>query len=763
MDGGNAVDILLIEDNPGDVRLITELLEEATDRSFPTAEETAIRTIDVHHANRLADALEILDSTAIDVVLLDLGLPDSTGIETLEAVRDRAPSVPTVVLTGLDDELVGIRAVQQGAQEYLTKVELTPTLLRRSLQHAIERKKFDRTQTALHRVSRELIQTESSGAVSEITVETAANVLDLEEIAILLFDDSSNVLEPVAYTDALAARYDTVPTFGPASSSITWQSFITDETIALEDVRDTDDSETDASKDDAGDDTNDADDGTNDAGDDTNDASDGKSARNRGDVNPHEAWFESGIWIPLGDHGVITILSDAAGVIDQQTRQLADHLAATAEAALDRVERESSLRENERTLAVQNRRLEELNRTNELIREIDQVLVQETTLEAIERAVCERLVRDDRFGFAWIASVGDDALEPRTWAGTSRGYLDSVSMSTNDSDPPPSVRAATSGAATVTPNVASDLQAAPWRKAALASNFSSVVSVPLTYNELSYGVLTVFAHEPDVFDNRSKELFAELGETIANAMNAVETKQALLTDTIVELELTIAGSAHVLGRLARDANCTIEYGGIVPQPDGTARLFFETSGASVGTITAVADAAPSIQRIDHIGETGDGEDDHRFEATVSGPTIPSTIVECGAIPRSISVAADEVDVVVELPATTDVRTFVDRLEETYPETDLIARRDKERSDRSPVAFESVLTGELTDRQLEALQTAYHSGYFSWPRERTGEEVAESLGITQPTFNAHLREAERKLCAMLFEGHRATTDPPITRE
>jgi hypothetical protein len=54
------------------------------------------------------------------------------------------------------------------------------------------------------------------------------------------------------------------------------------------------------------------------------------------------------------------------------------------------------------------------------------------------------------------------------------------------------------------------------------------------------------------------------------------------------------------------------------------------------------------------------------------------------------------------------------------------------------------------RQLETLQTAYHSGYFEWPRDRTGEEVAEALGITQPTFTGHLRAAERKLRAMLFD-------------
>lgn len=64
---------------------------------------------------------------------------------------------------------------------------------------------------------------------------------------------------------------------------------------------------------------------------------------------------------------------------------------------------------------------------------------------------------------------------------------------------------------------------------------------------------------------------------------------------------------------------------------------------------------------------------------------------------------------------------------------------------------------VTDRQLETLQTAYHSGYFERPRERTGEEVAESPDITRPTFNGHLRSTERKRCAMLFKGSSSSLD------
>lgn len=64
---------------------------------------------------------------------------------------------------------------------------------------------------------------------------------------------------------------------------------------------------------------------------------------------------------------------------------------------------------------------------------------------------------------------------------------------------------------------------------------------------------------------------------------------------------------------------------------------------------------------------------------------------------------------------------------------------------------SALTARLTDRQREVLQVAYHSGFFEWPRSQNGEEVADVLGITQPTFHQHLRVGQRELLAGVFEG------------
>lgn len=86
----------------------------------------------------------------------------------------------------------------------------------------------------------------------------------------------------------------------------------------------------------------------------------------------------------------------------------------------------------------------------------------------------------------------------------------------------------------------------------------------------------------------------------------------------------------------------------------------------------------------------------------------------------------------------------------YDGARLVAKRDRDRPLQTVGEFRSVLTEELTPRQQEVLQTAYYSGYFEEPRTRTGGEIAASMDISQPTFTTHLRSAERKIYAELFE-------------
>lgn len=120
--------VLLVEDNPADVLLIREILNETRLGPFAILEPVA----------RLAAALQRLDEGGIDVVLLDLGLPDSQGFDTLLSVRAHAPRVPVVVLTVLDESL-GEDAIGAGAQDYLVKGRIDGGRLGRSLRYSIGR------------------------------------------------------------------------------------------------------------------------------------------------------------------------------------------------------------------------------------------------------------------------------------------------------------------------------------------------------------------------------------------------------------------------------------------------------------------------------------------------------------------------------------------------------------------------------------------------------------------------------------------------
>ena len=124
--------VLLIEDNPGDARLLVELLSDPSGVAF-----------ELEEANTLAAGLERLRQGGIVLILLDLSLPDSLGIDTFKKVQNSAPQVPIIVMSGLDDEALAIKTVHEGAQDYIVKGDVDTRLLVRAMRYAIERKRAE--------------------------------------------------------------------------------------------------------------------------------------------------------------------------------------------------------------------------------------------------------------------------------------------------------------------------------------------------------------------------------------------------------------------------------------------------------------------------------------------------------------------------------------------------------------------------------------------------------------------------------------------
>ena len=126
------IKVLLIEDNKGDSAIILEMLKESDNAHFEPI-----------HTPRLKAGLLLLENEKFDVILLDLGLPDSEGLKSFKVIIKKNPTIPTIILTGLANEEIGIKAIKYGAQDYLVKAEFNGTLLVRAIQYAIERKKLE--------------------------------------------------------------------------------------------------------------------------------------------------------------------------------------------------------------------------------------------------------------------------------------------------------------------------------------------------------------------------------------------------------------------------------------------------------------------------------------------------------------------------------------------------------------------------------------------------------------------------------------------
>ena len=126
------IHIMLVEDNPGDALIINEMLKEIYDDKFELA-----------HFKRVDEGLKHIEED-FDILLLDLNLPDSHGVETFKTMNKHVPELPIIILTGLVDENLAINIVSEGAQDYLVKGQIDKQLLSKSIKYSIERKKIER-------------------------------------------------------------------------------------------------------------------------------------------------------------------------------------------------------------------------------------------------------------------------------------------------------------------------------------------------------------------------------------------------------------------------------------------------------------------------------------------------------------------------------------------------------------------------------------------------------------------------------------------
>lgn len=221
------------------------------------------------------------------------------------------------------------------------------------------------------------------------------------------------------------------------------------------------------------------------------------------------------------------------------------------------------------------------------------------------------------------------------------------------------------------------------------------------------------------------------------------------TDSVVEVEFRITDDRYPLVRVPNRFECRTEVEQIVPRGGDTYAVFHRISGAPVEQIAECANERPGIEAraVSRNGHDGVLE----VVVTDSDEHFVVTLTDAGAIPREVWSEDGVAHIVAEVPAMYSASEVIDRFLSVHPTVEVIARRQKNHA--VPMftrrEFQRAVEDLLTPRQREALRLAYVRGYFDWPRGKSGEEVADELGVSHPTFSQHLRTAERKVFSLLF--------------
>jgi len=255
----------------------------------------------------------------------------------------------------------------------------------------------------------------------------------------------------------------------------------------------------------------------------------------------------------------------------------------------------------------------------------------------------------------------------------------------------------------------------------------------------------VYTERTGAFVSAELDTLDLIAEFTAFSVGASKRREGDISRQIVEIEFDVENTDLPFVRVASTLESNVRLTGTAHRSDGTKLTSYIVEDASEEQLYELEallslDVVRASDRAGARTELAIASSDPWWEELTElyGANIGSAAVdETGATLR------------IELPASSDVRAVVDLIRERHPNAEPVARRERTRTGRSLDDLQPFLEARLTDRQRDVLQTAYHAGYYEWPREASGEEVAALLGIAQPTFTEHFWTTQRKIVELLL--------------
>lgn len=390
-----------------------------------------------------------------------------------------------------------------------------------------------------------------------------------------------------------------------------------------------------------------------------------------------------------------------------------------------------------------------LRRLDGVVEQVTGAVVTAEDRAALGEAVCSQL--GTAYAAAWLGAYdpAEEWVEPE-WTAVSTLPEDPGEtlplVQLNDGTPAASTDGGTAVDASTRPEPALLAEAVESKSVAVNddvgwhSDVSGVAAVPVTYRDTLFGLFCVYTDDEAPFGREEPAVLSSIGRTVGIGMNAIDSQSSLTTDRSFEVEFLVGGDSLPLRRLADGAGCTLRQVGVVP--DGDDRTVLCTAeGATAAEVREAADDTDGIHSVACVAER---ESAPLFAFGLADLPMIETVGEHGLELADLHVDRSGVTVLARGARETAARSLVETVEEAYGPVDV--RRFGEQPTRKTTTTEFVadLEERLTDRQRRALTTAVAAGYFEWPRDTDGDELAEAFGVARSTFHQHLRAALRKL-------------------
>jgi len=396
-----------------------------------------------------------------------------------------------------------------------------------------------------------------------------------------------------------------------------------------------------------------------------------------------------------------------------------------------------------------------LGRVDGLLADVTTVLVQASTRSELQAQVCERVASTPAYAFAWVGEYDRSAggVEPVVgFDGETGGSQDLAALSLSFADDDPVTRAAETASLRLVPD-ASEQPGGRLHGPAWPDRYGSMAAVPLSYGDVTYGVLAVYATEPGRFDEHERVVLASLGRTVATAINAVENRRRVASDDVAHVRMDVAATDLFPVALANVADCSVALAGAEGEGDAL-QLLFDVTGADAATVTAFAEEFESVA----VTEVVSDADGCLVEYVGPASELVGRLAERGVTVDALAAEPTDAHLGLAVPAPCDGREVVATVQAQYPDAALAAYHHNEGESRTRRELMATVDDELTERQRAVLTRAHAAGFFETPRAVSGETLAASMDLSPSTFHEHLRAALRKVVGEVTDGADAETTP-----